>query len=689
MPEIPDLTIYLEALRERLGERRLIEIRFLSPFVLRSVTPAASDLVGRKVIGFRRLGKRIVLVLEGESFIVIHLMIAGRLVFHATAPGARRKAPGRITLAAFEFDCGTLYLTEAGKKRRASIHLVAGEAALALHDPGGIEPLTADLASFRTALTAENRTLKRALTDPRVVAGVGNAYSDEILHAARLSPFLRTAELTDEGFARLFRATQEKLAEWTDRLRQEAGGEFPGKVTAFHDEMAVHGRYGKACPVCATPVQRIVYAENEANYCPGCQTAGKLLADRLLSRLLHDDWPKSVAEMEEMKEKRSAGKNALALVVGGICGLCGLAAGAPASPVLPAIPAIPAMAGVSHFAAAELPGAPSLKLAGEPDPPLGRDVQLTLPLPALQPDPDRLARARALLGERLRESRLGGYLFLTDIEDPVLLRRAARLVESLESTYAARYGRIPLGLPREAIVLFAREGEYRVFLAIDPRLVGIASSTGLAGRGVIATYRGERSDNELLGTLVHEITHLLNRRAIGPLLPPWLDEGMADDLGAAAIDVDGRLTPGTWSRAVSLSAHQIHVAGGEAAIRELARRLAAKPGEPSPIDLGSILDLEWEAFVSPASAEENYAVASGFLRMLLSDPAQSAIFRNWLAEVSFGASPRVEELRELLGPQWSELEAELGTWVRAEVDRLPPLVPKAVPPVAGRVAPRK
>ena len=297
MPELPDLTVYLEALRVRLEGRRLERLRFLSPFVLRSVTPPASDLEGRAVVALRRLGKRIVFELADEHFIVIHLMIAGRLVFREVGG----KAPGRITLAALEFDSGTVYLTEAGKKRRAAIHLVEGEAALATHDPGGLEPETADLTAFRAALAAESRTLKRALTDPRILAGIGNAYSDEILHAARLSPFARTSALTDEASERLYAAMREKLREWTERLRRETGGRFPDKVTAFRPEMAVHGRFGLPCPVCATPVQRIVYAENEANYCPVCQTGGKLLADRVLSRLLHDDWPRSVEELEKKK----------------------------------------------------------------------------------------------------------------------------------------------------------------------------------------------------------------------------------------------------------------------------------------------------------------------------------------------------------------------------------------------------
>ncbi len=297
MPELPDLTLYLEALAARLHGRCLERLRLLSPFLLRTVTPAPAELAGRRVVGSGRLGKRLVLELEEEHFAVLHLMIAGRLQWRA--PGG--KSPGRHALAAFDFDAGTLWVTEAAKKRRAALHLLRGRAGLAEHDPGGLEPLGAPLAAFRGALARENRTLKRALTDPRLIAGIGNAYSDEILHAARLSPFARTAELTDAAWEALHAATQRTLSWWIARLREELAGEFPGKVTAFRPEMAVHGRFEQPCPVCGTAVQRIVYAENEANYCPGCQTGGRLLADRALSRLLHGDWPRTLEELELRK----------------------------------------------------------------------------------------------------------------------------------------------------------------------------------------------------------------------------------------------------------------------------------------------------------------------------------------------------------------------------------------------------
>jgi len=297
VPELPDLTLYLEALADRIVGERLERLRLLSPFVLRTVDPSAAALAGREVVGVARLGKRLVVELAGERFAVIHLMVAGRL--HWRGPGAR--SPGRSALAAFDFAPGTVWLTEAGKKKRAALHLVAGRGELAAHDPGGIEPLTADGAAFRAALSRENRTLKRALTDPHLVAGIGNAYSDEILHAARLSPFARTGELADEGWERLHAATQRTLREWIARLRGELAGRFPEKVTAFRPEMAVHGRFGLPCPACGTAVQRLVYAENEANYCPTCQTGGKLLADRALSRLLRGDWPRSLEELELRK----------------------------------------------------------------------------------------------------------------------------------------------------------------------------------------------------------------------------------------------------------------------------------------------------------------------------------------------------------------------------------------------------
>ncbi len=294
MPELPDVAVYVEALARRVVGKPLERVRLASPFLLRSVEPPLSSVEGRRVLEVRRLGKRIVLALEGELFLVLHLMIAGRLRWRP--PGA--KPPGRRGLAAFDFPSGTLLLTEAGAKKRASLHLVAGEAALAEHDPGGLEVLDADLPAFRAALAAESHTLKRALTDPRILSGVGNAYSDEILHRARLSPFKRTGDLAEDELERLYRATREVLIEWLERTRDEVGEEFPEKVTAFREGMAVHGRYREPCPVCGTAVQHVLYAENEANYCPTCQTGGKLLADRVLSRLMKEDWPKTLEELE-------------------------------------------------------------------------------------------------------------------------------------------------------------------------------------------------------------------------------------------------------------------------------------------------------------------------------------------------------------------------------------------------------
>jgi formamidopyrimidine-DNA glycosylase len=294
MPELPDIVVYLESLKPRTQGQRLERLRIVSPFLVRSVEPPIESAIGRTVIGLRRLGKRIVIALEPDLFLVLHLMIAGRL--HWKKPGA--KPPGRIGLAAFDFPTGTLILTEAGSKRRASLHLVRGEAELARHNPGGLEVLEADLAQFRAALLRENHTLKRSLTDPHLFSGIGNAYSDEILHRARLSPLTWTQRLTDDEIARLFTATQETLRDWLDRLRRDVGAGFPEKVTAFRPDMAVHGRFGQPCPVCATAVQRIVYADNETNYCPRCQTDGKVLADRSLSRLLKDDWPRSIEELE-------------------------------------------------------------------------------------------------------------------------------------------------------------------------------------------------------------------------------------------------------------------------------------------------------------------------------------------------------------------------------------------------------
>ena len=293
MPELPDVTVYVEALQQRILGQTLSRVRVASPFLLRTVEPAPGDLAGKKVTGVRRAGKRIVIELEGGLFIVIHLMIAGR--FRWLDPGA--KIPGKLGLAAFDFPGGTLLLTEAGSKRRASLHIVRGEDAVRALDPGGAEVLEIDLETFRNLLTRERHTLKRTLTDPHLFSGIGNAYSDEILHRARLSPVQMSTSLSDEEIARLFEAARSTLLDWTRRLRDEAGGKFPEKVTAFREGMAVHGRYNKPCPVCGSPVQRIVYAENETNYCARCQTGGRLLADRALSRLLHSDWPKSIDDL--------------------------------------------------------------------------------------------------------------------------------------------------------------------------------------------------------------------------------------------------------------------------------------------------------------------------------------------------------------------------------------------------------
>lgn len=295
MPELPDVTVYVEKLGELTSGERLERVRVVSPFVVRSHDPPLDALVDRRVRGVRRLGKRIVLELEGELFVVLHLMIAGRLRWRERgAP-----VPKKIGLIAFDFPHGTLLFTEAGTKKRASLFVVRGAAELATFDRGGIEPLESNLEQFRAALTRENHTLKRALTDPRLVSGVGNAYSDEILFRARLSPVQRTANLNDEQIAALYAACRSTLAEWVERLRRENADAFPEKVSAFREQMAVHGRYGKACPACGTRVQRIRFADSEANYCPRCQTGGKLLADRALSRLLKGDWPKSIDELEE------------------------------------------------------------------------------------------------------------------------------------------------------------------------------------------------------------------------------------------------------------------------------------------------------------------------------------------------------------------------------------------------------
>ncbi|TMG97978.1 MAG: formamidopyrimidine-DNA glycosylase [Betaproteobacteria bacterium] len=290
MPELPDVVIYCEALAARIGGQVLERVRLISPFVLRTAVPPIGDVEGKRVVGVERLGKRIVIALEGDLFLVIHLMIAGRLRW--LADGA--KPPGRITLALFEFAIGRLAFTEAGTKRRASLHVVRGESALAQFDMGGLDVERADRAAFAQRLTSENHTLKRALTDPRLLSGIGNAYSDEILHRARLSPLALTRKLSDDAMTRLYAATRAVLAEWIDRLRVESAENFPEKVTAFRPQMAVHGRYRQPCPVCGEPVQRIVYAENECNYCARCQTGGTILADRALSRLLHDSYSRSL-----------------------------------------------------------------------------------------------------------------------------------------------------------------------------------------------------------------------------------------------------------------------------------------------------------------------------------------------------------------------------------------------------------
>ena len=294
MPELPDITLYLAQLTPRILHQPLLRLDVRSPFVLRSVDPPPSALEGRPVVGLARMGKRIVFSLEGDLFVVMHLMIAGR--FRWYPPG--KKAGGKLVLAVFEFADGLLFLTEAGTKRRASIHLVAGKEGLQQFERGGLEVLEADLAGFRERLTSENHTLKRSLTDPRLFSGIGNAYSDEILHRARLSPLAHTNRLTEDEIATLYQATRTTLQDWIDRLSRETGEAFPEKVTAFREGMAVHGRFGKPCPDCGSPVQRIRYADNETNYCARCQTGGRLLADRALSRLLKKDWPRSIDEVD-------------------------------------------------------------------------------------------------------------------------------------------------------------------------------------------------------------------------------------------------------------------------------------------------------------------------------------------------------------------------------------------------------
>ncbi len=293
MPELPDITVYIEALEARILGKSMTGVRIVNPFVLRTVDPPIQSLIGAPVRGFRRMGKRIVIEFDGNLFLVFHLMIAGRLRWRGAAGDVVRPAP----LAKFEFPDGVLILTEAGKQRRASVHLVEGEKNLAQFDRGGLEVLNSPEKDFAERLRSENHTMKRSLTDPTLFSGIGNAYSDEILHRAKLSPLLLTSKITDEQVTTLFNAVREVLTEWTAKLRTEAGAEFPEKVTAFREGMAVHGRFGKPCPVCGAPVQRIRYASNETNYCARCQTGGRLLADRAMSRLLKQDWPRSLDEL--------------------------------------------------------------------------------------------------------------------------------------------------------------------------------------------------------------------------------------------------------------------------------------------------------------------------------------------------------------------------------------------------------
>jgi formamidopyrimidine-DNA glycosylase len=303
MPELPDVVVYLEALAPRVLRRPLERLRVGNPFLIRTIEPPPAAVQGKRVVSLRRLGKRLVFGLEDDLHLVLHLMIAGRLRWRERGAAI----PGKVGLAAFDFPTGTVILTEQGARRQASLHILAGSQALASLDPGGLEVLDADLPTFAERLTRENHTLKRALTDPHIFSGIGNAYSDEILHAARLSPMKLTASLDDEEAARLYEATRATLEKWIERLRDEIGEGFPEKVTAFRDGMAVHGRYGQPCPVCGSPVQRIVYARNEANYCATCQTGGKLLSDRALARLLKEDWPKTLEEMEQRRARRRTG----------------------------------------------------------------------------------------------------------------------------------------------------------------------------------------------------------------------------------------------------------------------------------------------------------------------------------------------------------------------------------------------
>jgi formamidopyrimidine-DNA glycosylase len=300
MPEYPDITIYIERLEAFVQGQILEQIRFASPFLLRTADPPIKSIHGAKVQGFERLGKRIVFVFSEERYLVLHLMIAGRL--HWRKRGS--KIPAKVGLAAFDFPNGTLLVTEAGSKKRASLHFVKGRTHLEQFNPGGVEVMDASVEAFRKVLLSENHTLKRALTDPRLFNGIGNAYSDEILHRARLSPILLSEKMEEDQMKRLYQATRETLADWTERLREEAGSGFPEKVTAFRDGMAVHGRYKKPCPDCGAPVQRIRYASNETNYCPNCQPGGKLLADRALSRLLKKDWPRTLEDLESRQRQR-------------------------------------------------------------------------------------------------------------------------------------------------------------------------------------------------------------------------------------------------------------------------------------------------------------------------------------------------------------------------------------------------
>jgi len=297
MPELPDVELYLSALRPRVLGEVLQRVELFNPFVLRSVDPPLRAVEGATVHQLSRLGKRIVFGLEGDLYLIVHLMIAGRFRWHPD----RKAPPKRLSLAAMHFSSGLLVLTEAGTKRRAALYVVKGREGLAAHDPGGLEVLDLDLAGFRSRLLSESHTLKRALTDPTIFSGIGNAYSDEILHGARLSPLKLTGQLGEPEIERLYRAVRDTLVGWRDRLLRETAGAFPAKVTAFREGMAVHGRFGQPCPVCATAVQRIAYAQNEVNYCPTCQTGGKLLADRALSRLLKSDWPKTLEELEERR----------------------------------------------------------------------------------------------------------------------------------------------------------------------------------------------------------------------------------------------------------------------------------------------------------------------------------------------------------------------------------------------------